>query len=105
MERLQLSAQDALLEASVTRAHDRSTITCELQRDTHTGGPHVPRVERAQAADHCVALTALGVEHREVLADGPAVIEAQPHVQRHCFADRDRVAGECGSGHEHTARI
>ena len=59
MEGLELSGQDALIEPAVTGAQDRPAVVGELDGETETRRPDIPRIQRTQAAERRGRVAAL----------------------------------------------
>ena len=85
----ELSGQHALAEPPVARPQHRPAVGGELRGDAQARRPHVPGVQRAEAADDRVGLAPFEIERVQVLTDGAAVVEPQPGIDRQPIPDRD----------------
>jgi hypothetical protein len=100
MNRAKFARQYALMEPPVARPQHRSTVRGELGRHAQARRPDVPRVERAEAPYGSVNRLPGEIALGEVGADGAAVVESDPCIDRQTIADGYRVTGKCAGRDE-----
>src|SRR5215467_11762069 len=94
MNRADLRRQNALVESTVACAQYSSAIGGELGRDSEPWRHHVPRVQRAEAADDTPCFPPLVIDRREVLKDRAVPVEAQAGIDRQPVTDRHGISRE-----------
>ena len=105
MDRTDLTCQQALAESPRIGPQHRSTVTIELDDHAHARRHGVPGVHRAPASDRPSGLAHERIELWHRLADGTAVIEAQPRIDRDPASQPDGVAHERRGGDEATSGV
>jgi hypothetical protein len=97
VNRSDLTSQQPLAEFRGIGSQHRPAGGVQLDDDADAGRHDVPGIHRAPAFDDPSGLVHQRVELRHVLADGAAVIEPQPGIDRDAAAQPESVADEqCG---------